>query len=137
MTRPSAKKLVDPAQLYDAAPLGMSQAVVDPETSLVFVSGQVDWDHQHQVTHDSVPGQFEAALANLRTVLEAAGSSVEGLLHVRIFVRGELEDHMAAVAPLLAGFLGSSRPSVTGVGVASLASRATLVEIEAVAKLTR
>jgi 2-iminobutanoate/2-iminopropanoate deaminase len=130
-----AKKRVNPEQLYDGAPLGMSQAVVDTESSLVFVSGQVDWNHQHQVSHESVAGQFEAALENLRTVLAAAGASVDSLLHLRIYVRGEVEEHMEAVAPILAGFLGTSRPAVTGIGVASLASKATLVEIEAVAKV--
>ena len=129
-----AKKLVNPEELHDAAPLGMSQAVVDTDSSLVFVSGQVDWDHQHQVRHDSVAGQFEGALQQLHTALEAAGSSIAGLLHVRIYVRGELEDHMASLGPILVRFLGNSRPAVTGIGVASLASRATLVEVEALAR---
>jgi 2-iminobutanoate/2-iminopropanoate deaminase len=129
-----AKKLVNPEQLYDGAPLGMSQAVVDPESALVFVSGQVDWDRQYQVTQTSIAGQFEAALDNLRTALVAAGASVDSLLHVRIYIRGELEDHMETLAPILARFLGNSRPAVTGLGVASLASKATLVEVEAVAR---
>ncbi len=129
-----AKKLINPERLYDGTPIGLSQAVLDTESSLVFVSGQVDWDHQHQVSQTSVAGQFEAALENLRTVLAAAGSSVDNLLHVRIYVRGELEEQMESLAPILARFLGSSRAAVTGVGVASLASKATLVEVEAVAK---
>jgi 2-iminobutanoate/2-iminopropanoate deaminase len=129
-----AKKLINPERLYDGTPIGMSQAVLDTESSLVFVSGQVDWDHHHQVSQTSVSGQFEVALENLRTVLAAAGSSVDNLLHVRIYVRGELEEHMESLAPILARFLGSSRPAVTGIGVASLASKATLVEVEAVAK---
>lgn len=129
-----AKKLVNPERLYDGTPMGMSQAVLETESSLVFVSGQVDWDHQHQVSQHSVAGQFAAALENLRTVLAAAGSSVDSLLHLRIYVRGELEEHMESLAPILARFLGSSRPAVTGIGVASLASKATLVEVEAVAK---
>jgi enamine deaminase RidA (YjgF/YER057c/UK114 family) len=100
----------------------------------VFVSGQVDWDHQYQVSQSSVPGQFEAALENLRTALVAAGASIDSLLHLRLYIRGELEDHMESLAPILANFLGSSRPAVTGIGVASLASKATLVEVEAVAR---
>ena len=99
----------------------------------MFVSGQVDWDH-HQVSQHSVAGQFEAALENVRTVLVEAGSSVDNLLQLPIYVRGELEEHMEALAPILARFLGTSRAAVTGMGVASLASKATLVEVEAVAK---
>ena len=42
---------------------------------------------------------------------------------------------MEAIAPILSGFLGESRPSITGIGVASLASPSTLVEVEAVASV--
>jgi 2-iminobutanoate/2-iminopropanoate deaminase len=128
------KTLVNPAQLYDGSLFGMSQAVLDTESSLVFVSGQVAWNHQHQVSQDTVSGQFEAALENLRTALAAAGASVNGLLHLRIYVRGELEEHMESLVPILVRFLGGSRPAVTGIGVASLASKATLVEVEGVAR---
>ena len=130
-----AKKLINPEQLYDGAAIGLSQAVLDTDTSLLFVSGQVDWDQQHHVSQHTVPGQFAVALEKLRTVLTAAGASVDDLLQLRIYVRGELEEHMASVAPILASFLGSSRVAVTGIGVASLASKATLVEVEAVAKV--
>lgn len=129
-----AKKLINPEQLYDGTPFGMSQAVLDTESSLVFVSGQVDWDHQFQVSSNSVSGQFEAALEKLRTALVAAGASVDSLLHLRIYVRGELEDHLESLVPIMTKFLEGSRPAVTAVGVVSLASKATLVEIEAVAK---
>jgi 2-iminobutanoate/2-iminopropanoate deaminase len=129
-----AKKLINPERLYDGTPFGLSQAVVDTESSLVFVSGQVDWDHQYQVTYHTVAGQFEAALENLRTALLAAGASIDSLLHLRLYVRGELEDHMESMVPILTKFLGSSRAAITGIGVASLASRATLVEVEAVAR---
>jgi 2-iminobutanoate/2-iminopropanoate deaminase len=46
-----------------------------------------------------------------------------------------LEDHIEVVVLIFLEFLGNSRPAVTGIGVASLASKATLVEIEAVAKV--
>jgi enamine deaminase RidA (YjgF/YER057c/UK114 family) len=131
------KRLVNPASLYDGTPLGLSQGIIDEESSLLFVSGQVDWDLQHQVSHNSVAGQFGVALENLRRVLTEAGSSVDNLLHLRIYVRGELEDHMEALAPILYCFLGKSRTAITGIGVSSLASRATLVEVEAVARLLR
>jgi 2-iminobutanoate/2-iminopropanoate deaminase len=129
-----AKKLINPDRLYDGTPFGLSQAVVDSDSSLVFVSGQVDWDRQYQVSQNSVAGQFEIALENLRTALVAAGASVDSLLHLRLYVRGELEDHMESLVPILTKFLGSSRTAITGVGVASLASKATLVEVEAVAR---
>lgn len=128
------KKLVNPETLYDGAGVGMSQAVVDLGSGLVFISGQVDWNHQHQVSSDSVSDQLARALEKLKIALHASGASVETLLQVRVYVRGELEEHMESIVPILASFLGSSRPAVTGIGVASLASKATLVEVEAIAR---
>ncbi len=130
-----AKRLINPQQLYDGSASGLSHGVVAPSGNLLFVSGQVAWDRQHNVTADTVGAQFDHALANLRTVLEEAGASVDDLLHVRVYVRGELGEHMGVLAPALSAFLATSRPAVTGVGVASLASPDTLVEVEAVASI--
>lgn len=130
-----AKHLINPQQLYDGSVFGMSQGVVAPSGNLLFVSGQVAWDKQHAVTGDTVGAQFEAVLANLKIVLTEAGASVNDLLQIRIYIRGEFSEHLEALAPLLTGFLGTSRPAVTGVGVASLASPETLVEVEAVASV--
>jgi len=127
-------KLINPKALYDGAPVGLSQAVVDLGSGLVFVSGQVDWDLEHRVSSDSVSGQLAAALEKLKIALHESGAGVETLLQMRLFIRGELEDHMASIVPVLKGFLGDSRPALTGVGVASLASKATLVEVEAIAR---
>ena len=129
------KKLINPEELYDGAAFGMSQATVETDLGLVFVSGQVDWNRQYETTEDSIEGQTRKALDNLKIALTASGSSVAQLLQVRVYIRGELGDHMEAVAPILSSFLGESRPSVTGIGVASLASPSILVEVEAVASV--
>lgn len=94
------KQLINPPQLYDGKPHGLSHAVVDTASSVVYVSGQVDWDANHQVSSHTVEGQLRNVLTNLTIVLDAAGSSVENLLHLRIYVRGELGESMEAIAPL-------------------------------------
>jgi 2-iminobutanoate/2-iminopropanoate deaminase len=88
-----------------------------------------------EVSSHTVEGQLKNALTNLSVVLDAVGSSVENLLHLRIYVRSELGEYMAAIAPILSQFLAESRPALTGISVASLASPETLVEIEATAAL--
>ncbi|MBD2067056.1 RidA family protein [Leptolyngbya sp. FACHB-671] len=129
------KQLVNSPQLYDGKPHGMSHAVIDTASATVYISGQVDWDVNHQVSSHTVEGQLQNALNNLMIVLDAAGSSVENLLSVRIYVRGELGEMMEAIAPIIAQHLAESRPALTGIGVSSLASPETLVEIEATAAL--
>lgn len=126
---------INPAELYDGAATGLSQATVETAVGLVFVSGQVAWNQAYETTETTVEGQARKALDNLRIALTAAGSSIAQVLHVRAYVRGELGDHMPTLAPLLAEFFGDARPAVTGIGVASLASPALLVEIEAIASV--
>jgi 2-iminobutanoate/2-iminopropanoate deaminase len=129
------KMFVNPETLYDTTPIGMSQAVVDRDSSLVFISGQVAWDKQRQVSSDSVSGQLERTLENLKIALQEGGADVDTLLQVRLYVRGELQDHTEVVTPILAAFLKSSGAALTAIGVASLASKATLVEVEAIARV--
>lgn len=130
-------RLVNPAGLYDGAPVGMSQATVDLGSGLVFVSGQVDWDAESRVRHGTLEAQAEGAIEHLLTVLNEAGASVEDVLQLRVYVRGELADGMPHIVPVFARHFGATRPALTGVGVASLASRDTLIEIEALARLPR
>ena len=132
---PANKKLINPQELYDGSAFGMSQAVCDNASNLVFISGQVDWDREYQISETSVEGQTKKALNNLNIALVAANSSVDNLLQLRIYIRGEFGDYIDEIAPILANFLGESRPAMTGIGVASLASPEILVEIEAVAKV--
>jgi len=129
-------KHINPKALYDGAPVGLSQAVVDPKTGLVFISGQVDWNLEYQVSSNSVAGQLASALEKLKIVLLESGARVDTLLQLRVFIRGEFGEHMESIGPVLKNFLGSARPAVTGVGVASLASKDTLVEVEAVARVS-
>ncbi|EAQ63924.1 putative translational inhibitor [Marinomonas sp. MED121] len=127
---------INPASLYDGSANGLSHGVVVTSLGLVFVSGQVDWTKDFRVQNSSIEGQADVAMQNLKTVLEAAGSSLEDLLQVRIYVRGEVADHMAALGPVLAKYIAQSRPALTGVGVSSLASPEMLIEIEAIAQLS-
>ncbi|NJL38811.1 MAG: RidA family protein [Leptolyngbyaceae cyanobacterium RM2_2_4] len=129
------KQLVNPPERYDGSPHGLSHAVIDTATGTVYISGQVDWDMNHQVSCHSVEGQLKNVLNNLTIVLDAAGSSVENLLNVRIYIRGELGEFLEDIAPILTQYLAESRPALTGIGVASLASTETLVEVEATAAL--
>lgn len=125
---------INPPQLFDGTPYGMSQGSIDEASGLVFLSGQVSWDESSQVRGDSYGEQTQRALENLRVALAAAGSDAQHVLHLRIYLRGEAAEHMEEVAPAIVEFFDGARPAVTGIGVASLATPDTLVELEAVAR---
>jgi len=126
---------LNPRELFDPEAFGMSQGAIDPPSGLVFVSGQVAWDVNGQVRGQGYGEQTTIALANLSVVLAAAGCSAADVLSVRVYVRGEIADHLPECGPALAAFFGPTRPALTGIGVASLATRDTLIEIEAVARV--
>lgn len=127
--------LINPSTLYDGSPHGLSHATVDTETGYIFVSGQVDWDTDYQLKHDNIELQTEHAMQNLATVLEAANSSISNILHLQIYVRGEVSEHIEKIAPIMVRNLNGHRPAITGIGVKSLASPETLIEIGATAKV--
>ena len=129
--------MINPSTLYDGSPHGLSHAVIDNETGYIFVSGQVDWDTDYQLKHDNIELQTEHSMENLLTVLDAAGSSVSNILHLQIYVRGEVSEHIEKIAPVIVRYLNGHRPAVTGIGVASLASPETLIEIGATAKVIK
>ena len=128
---------INPTSIYDGSASGMSQATVDTDTGLIFISGQVDWDTNFQTNGNDISTQTKNAVKHLITVLEAANSSVNNILQLRVYVRGEVADHMETIVPIIASTLGISRPALTGIGVASLATPDTLIEIEAVAKVIK
>lgn len=125
---------INPPRLFDGGDYLMSQATVDEATGLVFLSGQVAWDEAQQVRAQGYGPQAEVALRNLGIALEAAGSGVDRILRMRIYVVGSCADHVPEIYPPLTAFLGEHRPSMTGIGVASLATPDTLVEIEVIAR---
>ena len=127
------KKLINPPELYDAAVYGMSQGAIETQSGLIFLSGQVDFNRQYETTEKSVEGQMRKALANLKIALENAGSSIDKLLRVRIYIRGEFNEYINDIVPIVTDFLGESRPAMTWIGVASLALPEILVEVEATA----
>jgi enamine deaminase RidA (YjgF/YER057c/UK114 family) len=130
-----AIKRINPISIYDGAPSGMSQATIDTDTGLVFISGQVDWENSLTVNRGNIAEQTRIAALHLITVLKESGSSVSNILQLRVYVRGEVEEQLETIIPIISGTLGGARPALTGIGVTSLVSPDTLIEIEAVAKV--
>ena len=106
-----------------------SQAI--KAAGLVFVSGQVAL---RPGARELVPGgiaeQTEQVFANLRAILEAAGSSLDRIVKTTVFLQ-RFED-FAGMNEVYARHIGDAPPARATVEVARLPSGA-LVEIEAIA----
>jgi 2-iminobutanoate/2-iminopropanoate deaminase len=99
----------------------------------VFVSGQVGMrPGQSQLESDSIEEQTEQAFANLRAILESAGTGLDKLVKTTVFLQN-LDDFQAMNA-VYAKHVGANPPARSTFEVAKLPAGA-LIEIEAVAHL--
>jgi len=106
-----------------------SQAI--KANGLVFVSGQLSLrPGDKELTGGDAAAQTEQVFANLRAILEEAGSSLDRLVKTTVFLQ-DLGD-FAAMNEVYAKHVGDRPPARSTVEVAQLPSGA-LVEIEAIA----
>ncbi len=120
------------------APRGFSHGVLAPAGSrLLFVAGQIGWDHDLRLEPGGFAPQFERALDNVRVVVESAGGRVEEVCRLTIYVtdRSQYERDLAAVGSAYRRVMGRHFPAMALVEVAALLEPGALVEIEATAAL--
>ena len=99
----------------------------------VFVSGQLALRPDHaEIVGESIGEQTEQVFANLRAILEAAGSGLDRVVKTTVYL-ADLGD-FAAMNEVYARHVGDVPPARATVEVAALPSGAK-VEIEAVATL--
>src|ERR671936_2835250 len=95
---------------------------------LVFVSGQLALrPGAHEIGGDTIQEQTEQVLANLRAILEEAGSGLDRLVKTTVYL-ASLDD-FAGMNEVYAQHVGDRPPARATVEVARLPSGA-LVEIE-------
>lgn len=93
----------------------------------IWVSGTVGIAADGSIPEDAVD-QFRLALANLDTVLRAAGGAPEDVTKVTVFLT-DISDR-ARINPLRQTYFGEHRPASTLVEVSALVLPALKVEIE-------
>ena len=98
--------------------------------NLVFVSGQLPIDPATGNLVEGITAQTQASLDNLKTVLEAAGASMESVLKTTVFLKNM--DDFGAMNAVYAKAFVTDPPARSAIEVARLPKDA-LVEIEAVA----
>jgi 2-iminobutanoate/2-iminopropanoate deaminase len=106
-----------------------AQAII--ANGFVYTAGQIPID---PVTGDMVEGgitaQTRRVLENLKSVLEAAGSSLDRVVKATVFLR-QMAD-FAAMNEVYADYFGDVRPARSTVAAAEL-PRGALVEIDLIA----
>jgi enamine deaminase RidA (YjgF/YER057c/UK114 family) len=121
---------VNPASL--PAPSGFSHAVIATSGRLVFLAGQTALDASGAIVGDNVVEQFERALANLQTALDAAGGMPTDLASLTVYVV-DLADYRAHGKQIGAAWrrlAGRNYPAMAALGVSRLWDEAALVEVQ-------
>jgi reactive intermediate/imine deaminase len=126
-----AKTILETSKV--AVPRGiMSQGVKVPAGDMVFVSGQVGRNAQGEAAKDDIRAQTRQALENVRSVLEAAGATLDDVVKVTVFVTNVAEQY-APIHEVRAEFFEKDYPASTLVEIKALAGPDLLIEIEAIA----
>ena len=129
-------KLINPEAL--GAPSGYSNGLlVDGGGKLLFIAGQIAWDEKQKVISADFAEQFDRALANVVTVLSAAGGKPEHIARLVIYVTDKVEyrERTSEVGERYRKHLGKHFPAMVLVQVAGLLDDAAKVEIEGMAVL--
>lgn len=112
-----------------------SQVVVTEHNGLKFVhiSGQVGVDQSKKLVGDgSLRAQTRQALANLQLALDSVGVSVNDVVKLLIYVVDYEYDQAGVIREeLRAVFLPERLPALSLLGVAALAEKHFLIEIDA------
>ena len=110
----------------------LCQTVVAKGT-MVFVRGQIgqDLDTSESVAIGDVAGQTERAMANIEMLLTEAGSQLEHICKITIYIVDPR--YREAVYRVVGKWLKGVFPVSTGIVVSALARPEWLVEIDAIA----
>lgn len=129
-------KIINPAAL--GAPRGYSNGLLTQVPGkLLFISGQVGWNQQQEITSEDFVEQFDLALANLLTVILEAGGSPVNVARLIMYVTDiqEYRSRTREIGERYRARMGKHFPAMVLVEVKGLLDDRAKVEIEGVALL--
>lgn len=125
----------NPAEL--SPPTGFSHAVTATGSRVVFLAGQTALDGKGAVVGDTLPAQFEQALSNLLTALEASGGSPSDLARVTVYTTdvAAYRANARELGRIWHHHAQRDYPAMAVVGVVRLWDEEALVELDGIAVL--
>ncbi|KIJ65297.1 hypothetical protein HYDPIDRAFT_28011 [Hydnomerulius pinastri MD-312] len=108
-----------------------SQAVISKGN--IYVSGNIGWDDEFNIV-GGIQAQTRAALENMKKILEGAGSGLEHVVKVNVFLVNLVRDFHQMNEVYTEFFPPEAMPARTCIGVAALPAGGA-VEIECIAEL--
>src|SRR5688572_13767935 len=122
-------RLIDPASGYS------NGLLADAGGKLLFIAGQIAWDEEQKIVSDDFVEQFDRALANVISVVKAAGGNPDNIARLVIYVIDKIEyrERTKEVGERYRKHMGKHFPAMVLVEVKGLLDDAAKVEIEGMA----
>jgi enamine deaminase RidA (YjgF/YER057c/UK114 family) len=119
------------------APHGYSNGVLTEGGRLLFIAGQIAWNQEQQIVSADLVDQFDRALANVVTVVAAAGGQPEQIARLVIYVtdKNEYRERMKEIGERYRARMGKHFPAMVLVEVKGLLEDSARIEIEGIAVL--
>jgi enamine deaminase RidA (YjgF/YER057c/UK114 family) len=116
-------------------PIGYANGIAAPLGRIVFVAGQVGWDHEQSFHSAELVPQFEQALKNAVAVVAAAGGKPENICRITAYCTDKAAYLAArpALGQVWRGIMGRHYPAMSLVFVSALVDEGAKIEIEATA----
>lgn len=126
---------INPGELPPAA--GFSHAVVSQRKHTVYLAGQTALNTDGVIVGDTIAEQFEKALANMMTALQAAGGTGDDLASVTVYIVDvdTYKDSVRDIGRIWKRLVGTEYPAMAAVGVARLWDIEAQVEVTGIAVL--
>jgi len=121
------------------APSGYSHGLLaGANGKLLFIAGQIAWNQTQQIVSDDFVEQFDRALANVITVVDAAHGTAEDIVRLVIYVtdKREYRSRTREVGERYRKHMGKHFPAMVLVEVSALLEDRAKVEIEGIAFLS-
>ena len=126
--------LINPESL--GAPSGYSNGLLaDANGKFLFIAGQIAWNEEQRIASGDFVEQFDRALGNVMTVVNAAGAKAEHIVRLVIYVtdKREYRERTREIGERYRRHLGKHFPAMVLVEVKGLLDDAAKVEIEGMA----
>ena len=127
------KTIINPPGL--PPPRGFSHGILVTSGQLLFLAGQTGSDAEGNILDGDLVGQYEQVLRNLKTVVEAAGGTMQDITKINIFVRDRDDylTHLKALGRVHRTFFGDYYPATALFEISRFFQDEALIEIEGMA----
>jgi enamine deaminase RidA (YjgF/YER057c/UK114 family) len=112
------------------AEIGYARALIDGD--MIYVAGTTGYDYATMELPADVGTQTRNTLATIAGVLKEAGSSLNDVVRVRIYLRDRAD--LAEIKPILRGAISGAKPAATLI-IAPLIEDEMKIEIEVTARI--